>query len=175
MEQGVSLETFVDLLTSEQQAMFAYIVAQIPHVSDANDVLQETNLVLWRKREEYRGDAPFGPWARAIAHYQVLAFAKRRGRDRLRFGENFMKQLSEESEAYEAREIDREQAALGECVEELAPVKFDLLQMRYSALMTIAQIAERTGQSPGAVADALYRIRIWLAKCIEKKLKDDWK
>jgi RNA polymerase sigma-70 factor, ECF subfamily len=173
MDDLVSSEAFVELLTMEQQGLFAYIMMQVPNIADANDVLQETNLVLWRKQEEFRVGAPFGPWARSIAHYQVLAFSKRRSRDRLRFGEPLLTQLAQESMVYEARSINLEQTALGQCTEELELLKQKLLQMRYSDSLSIVEIAAKTGQSSGAVSDALYRIRIQLAKCIENRLKRD--
>lgn len=164
------IEVFVDRVTSVQQGLFAYILALVPNVNDANDVLQETNLVLWRKREEYREDAAFWPWARTIAHYQVLAHVKRHSRDRLRFGEILMSRLAEEAAASEELSIDVEQAVMGQCIEELLPTRQELVEMRYGSDLRIAEIAQRTGRSPGAVSDALYRIRSQLADCIRNKL-----
>ncbi len=166
-----SLEASVDRITSVQQGLFAYILTLVPNVADAKDVLQETNLVLWRKREEFRDDAAYWPWARAIAHYQVLAHVKRRSRDRLRFGEALLARLAEEAVAHEAQPPDVEQAALDRCIEELPPAKRELVELRYSSGLAIAEIAERTGQSPGAVSDALYRIRGQLAECVQDKLR----
>jgi len=110
-----------DRVVGVQQGLFAFILGLVPQVNDANDVLQETNLILWRKREEFRTEAAFWPWARTIAHFQILAHLKRHSRDRLRFSEDLMSRLTEEAVAQEAPSVDVEQAALGRCIEELPP------------------------------------------------------
>ena len=97
MSRPNSDEFFVDHITSVQQALFAYILVLLPNIADASDVLQETNLVLWRKRDEFRLDQEFLPWARAIARYQVLANLKQQHRNRLRFSDTLLSQLAEES------------------------------------------------------------------------------
>ena len=81
-----------------------------------------------------------------------------------------MSRLAEEAVAEEAPSVDVEQAALGRCIEELPPPKRELIELRYSSGLAIAEIARRTGRSPGATADALYRIRGQLADCIQDKL-----
>ena len=43
-------ERFVTSLTDSQDLLYAYILSLFPDVDLARDVLQETNLVLWRKR-----------------------------------------------------------------------------------------------------------------------------
>ncbi|MBN1396121.1 MAG: sigma-70 family RNA polymerase sigma factor [Pirellulales bacterium] len=170
MDRLDPLEAFVDRVTSAQQGLFAYILSLVAHVDDAKDVLQETNLILWRKREEYRMDAPFWPWAKTIAHYQILAFIKRRGRDRLRFGDLLLARLAEDAAAFDGQSVDVEQTALDQCIEELAPPKRELIELRYSDDIGLAEISRKTGRSPGAIADALYRIRGQLADCIRNKL-----
>lgn len=164
------IELFIDRVTGVQQGLFAYILSLLSNVDDANDVLQETNMVLWRKRGEYRSDEPFWPWARTIAHYQVLAHAKRKTRDRLRFGEQLISRLAEEASVEELQTIDSEQKALGQCVEELSPVRKQLVELRYNSRLGVSEIARKTDRSPGAVSDALYRIRSQLAECIRIKL-----
>ena len=135
-------------------------------------MLQETNLVLWRKREEFHSDQEFLPWARAIARYQVLASLKQQHRNRLRFSDTLLSQLAEEPTVSEGGGVEGEQLALGGCVEELLPANQELLRLRYSSTLTLAEIAERTSRSEGAIRGALYRIRGELANCIRRKLKE---
>ena len=161
---------FVDRVTGAQQGLFAYILTLVSNVDDANDVLQETNMVLWRKREEYRLEDAFWPWARTIAHYQILAHSKRKIRDRLRFGPQLLARLAEESVVYDRRAFDAEQTVLGECVEDLPPSRRELVELRYSSGLAVAEIAKKTNRSPAAVSDSLYRIRVQLSDCVRNKL-----
>jgi RNA polymerase sigma-70 factor (ECF subfamily) len=170
MSRPNSDEAFVDHITSAQQALFAYILILLPNIADASDVLQETNLVLWRKRGEFRPEEEFLPWARAIARYQALASLKKQHRHRIRFSDNLLSQLAEEPHAPEAQGFESEQAFLGECIDELAPSSQELLRLRYSSALSLGEIAGQTSRSEGAVRGALYRIRGELANCIRRKL-----
>lgn len=164
-------ESFVDRITSAQQALFAYILVLLPNVADANDVLQETNLVLWRKRAEFQADHAFLPWAKAIARYQVLANLKQQRRRRLQFGDALLSQLAEEPDS--PGDGEAETVAIGKCIEELPASNRELLQLRYSTDLTLAELAKRLDRSEGAIRGILYRIRGDLAKCVRRKLNSD--
>lgn len=49
----LSESEFVLLITSHQAAIYAYVLTLLPDRVAAQDVLQETNLVLCRKRDEF--------------------------------------------------------------------------------------------------------------------------
>ena len=142
---------FVDRVVGVQQGLFAYILTLVPHVArrqrrapgDEPDPVAEAGGV--------SAEAAFWPWARTIAHYQVLAHLKRHSRDRLRFGEGLMSRLAEEAVAHEAPSVDVEQAALGRCVEELPPPKRELIELRYSS--GLADRGDRPPHRPVARRD----------------------
>ena len=122
------------------------------------------------QRDEFRLDRDFLPWARAIARYQVLAHLKQQHRNRLRFSDTLLFQLAEESVPEEETDSQSEHIALGGCIDELTPPNQELLRLRYENELTLAEIAQQTGRSEGAVRGALYRIRGELADCIKRKL-----
>lgn len=161
------VDVFVEKITSAQQGLFAFILTLVPNISDANDVLQETNLVLCRKRTEYRETEDFWPWAKTIARYQVLAYLKTQHRNRLRFGDSLLATLAHEAAA---QDMESEVLAMDHCIQELTPSNREMLQLRYSSELSISEIAGRLGRSVGAIYDALYRIRGQLANCIQRKL-----
>lgn len=167
MSQSEPVDVFVDQIISAQQGLFAFILTLIPSIADANDVLQETNLVLCRKRAEYRATEDFWPWAKTIARYQVLAHFKKQHRSRLRFGESLLATLTQETVQ---PDLESELLAMDRCIQELTPSNREMLQLRYSSELSIAEIAERFGRSVGAVYDAMYRVRGQLATCIQRKL-----
>ena len=70
----------VRLITEYQPALYAYILTLHPDRVNAQDILQETNLVLWQKAGELRGGTNFKAWAFRIAYFQTLAQLKRRKR-----------------------------------------------------------------------------------------------
>ena len=66
-------ENFVRLLIEAQGSLYAFILTLLANADTAKDVLQETNLVLWRKNEEFEAGTHFFAWARRIAEFQVMA------------------------------------------------------------------------------------------------------
>ena len=57
----------VELITGHQQLLYGYIVSLLYRSQDAQDVLQETNLILWEKRATAPQESDFGSWACTIA------------------------------------------------------------------------------------------------------------
>src|SRR5262245_63568369 len=73
-------ERFLRLLLAHQRRIFAYVLALVPHWSDAEDIVQETCAVLWRKFDEFVPGTDFNAWALSIARYQVMNFRKKQRR-----------------------------------------------------------------------------------------------
>src|ERR1700734_3301256 len=90
-------ERFVEHLTSSQPGLYAYITSLMGDRESAKDVLQETNLVLWRKAAEFDDRLSFAAWSSRIAHFQVLAWSRDRGRHRRRFREDLIEVLAAET------------------------------------------------------------------------------
>jgi len=99
-EYTVSLEEhdeqIVQLIAGSQDRLFAYVLTLVPDRTVARDILQEANLVLWRRRESFAPGTSFAAWAYKIAFMQVLAHRRDLGRDRhVFFSEELMGQLAE--------------------------------------------------------------------------------
>jgi RNA polymerase sigma-70 factor, ECF subfamily len=170
MSQGShNIDLFVERLTNHQRDLYAYILTLLPRTQDADDVLQETNRVLWAKREDFREGTSFWAWACRIAHYQVLAHLKRQRRDCRRLSLDLVDQLAVESAA--PREFpDRILNALTHCKERLSENNRNLIDLRYGEMLLAPQIAERTGRSAVAIRQALFAIRKDLTRCIAETL-----
>ena len=162
-------EIFVQQLTENQNRMYAYIFSLLADRSRASDVLQETNLVLWRKVDEFQHSRPFLPWALAIARFQVLAHLRDHKRDRLLLDEELVKTLSAEAES-SASALDAMRDALAHCMRALNEKNRKLVQHRYYRGMSIAEVAETLGRSSGSLKVALLRIRKQLANCVQKRI-----
>ncbi len=73
-------QAFLRLFVTHQPGIFAYILSLVPHWSDAEEILQETSVVLWRSFGDFTIGTNFKSWALTVAHNQVLAFLKRNKR-----------------------------------------------------------------------------------------------
>lgn len=94
MPGDAALARYVQLMTDSQSRLYAFIYSLLSDAELARDVLQETNAVLWAKAAEFEADRDFGPWALAIARYQVLAARQRMSRDRLVFDPDVLDRIA---------------------------------------------------------------------------------
>jgi RNA polymerase sigma-70 factor (ECF subfamily) len=160
---------FMQLLTGSQSRLYAYICSLLGVAEGARDVLQETNLALWDKAEDYDPARPFLPWAYRVAYLQVLAYRKKCARSRLVFDERLVSELAEQSLRRDA-DHDRRLEALGHCVEQLPGPGREILDRRYRQGESVDQIAGRLRKAPNVIAARLYRIRKLLLECVESRL-----
>jgi RNA polymerase sigma-70 factor (ECF subfamily) len=160
---------FMQLLTGTQSRLYAYICSLLGGSAGASDVLQETNLTLWDKAQEYDPARPFLPWAYRVAYLQVLAYRKRCARSRLVFDEELVSKLAIDFLEHD-EDHDPRLEALGNCIERLPGHRREILEQRYQEGESVDRIAERLRKAPNVVAASLYRIRKSLLECIEARL-----
>ena len=160
-------ERFVAALSASQSGLLRYIYSLMPDPNRVNDVLQETNIVLWRKVDEFDESRPFMPWARRIAHFQVLAELRDRSRDRLVLDENLVNLMADEIET-ETEEPGLQMNALEHCLSLLDPSKRALVLDRYRDGSSVQEIAASLDRPVGSLSQTLYRIRQALMKCVER-------
>jgi RNA polymerase sigma-70 factor (ECF subfamily) len=162
-------EPFVRELLASQGAIYAYAMSLLGKPQQAEEVLQETNVVLCRQAEEFPNVTDFTAWACRIAYFQVLTYRKRRQRDRHCFNDNLLGLLAEEASSH-AEEFARRQRALAECLEKLPDKQRDMVMQRYSAFGSVQAVAQQHGRTPGAIRQTLFRVRTALLKCIEHRV-----
>jgi len=162
-------EQFVQQLTGSQNRLFGYVYSLLGDRSRAADVLQETNLVLWRKIDEYDAQKPFLPWAFAIARFQVLAHLRDQRRDRMLLDAELAETLSSEVQQ-QVEQVDAVRQALQPCMQSLSEDQRKMIQQRYFQSMSMAEISAAAGKPASAIKMAIMRIRKRLAGCIESRL-----
>ncbi len=161
---------FIQELTRAQLELRVFVVTLIGDAYDAADVLQETNLDLWRKADTYDPARPFLPWAKTLAWYQVMRYRTDRKRERVVFSEAVLAALTETMQAQE-RASDEWLEALERCVRKLSDRQRAYLKAKYAERKSAEEIAALFRHSAAAVAALLYRIRGVLHDCVERSLR----
>ena len=163
------MKLFCKISSILSAGLYTYILRLLPNAADANDVLQETNLVVLRKQSEFQPGTNFAAWAAKIAHNQVLSFRLKKYRERLFFDEPLIHQLAV-SGVSRIGNLNPMVEALDSCKEKLSVVDQELLERRYGDGLTVTQLAATAGRAPRATSQALYRIRVALMGCIQQFL-----
>ncbi len=157
---------FVHELTRHQRALCAYICALTGSLVDAEEILQEANARLWEQKEKYDPNRDFLPWARTIAHYQVLAFRTRKRRERFEFSSELLETIAAEATEMQG-ELEARHTLLEGCVDKLGRSGRELLDLCYAGGMAIRAAAARLGRSEAGTYKMLARVRVKLHECVE--------
>ena len=164
-----STDHYVSQLILLQDRMYAYILSLLGDAAAAEDVLQETNLAITRKIPREPSIDNFPAWACGVARFQVLAYRKKAGRDRLVFDDELVDSLADEAEQQTA-EIESRRRALQTCLKKLSPQQRNLILSRYESGASVQGIAAKLERSAGTISQTLYRIRTTLLDCVRHTL-----
>ena len=161
---------FSERLADLRSAMRAYVISILPHPDAADDVVQETCLFLWERRDSFAPGTNFKAWAFKSAYFKALA-------QRREFQRNKVVTLSEEvihriagAAEQRADHADQRMIALERCLRELPPQDLRLLQLKYVQRHSISDQAHALGVPPNRLHKILSRLRLALRHCIESRL-----
>lgn len=161
---------FVQLLVTHQPVIRAFVISLLPGVSETDDVIQNTNEVLWTKRESFELGTNFKAWALTTARFQVMALQQKlKNENRAPLDEDVLKLIADQSEQKEPDEINQKLNDLNECISQLNAQDQELVLHRYWEKSNLEQYADATGRSINAVKVALFRVRKNLRDCLERK------
>src|SRR5438067_4987309 len=120
----------VALMTRHQRQIFSYIYVLVPNRTNAEDLLQETSLVICEKFNEFREGTDFVAWACQIAYWRVRYSRQKFARSKVVFDQQIVDVLAQTAGTM-AEEIDERHEALGQCLQRLHPRDRQLLLRRY--------------------------------------------
>lgn len=167
-----TVDLFVKLFAQDQRQVHAYIGALLPRRADADDVMQETSMALWRKWSQFDPSRPFLPWACGVAYFEVLRHRRKHATRKLFFSEELMENIAEET-LKQSDLAESRTAALAECLTKLPTKDKQLVEHRYSEGVTILKAAEDLGRPPSTVYKAMARIRKLLLECIRRRVAQE--
>lgn len=163
---------FVNLLVAHQSLIRAFIISLLPGVSETEDVIQNTNEVLWAKRTDFKFDTNFKAWALTTARFQVMSLQQKLKREkRIPLDDDVMELVSNEAEDKNSDEMNKKLQDLNECIGLLQVKDQELVLHRYWKKSGLNDYSKATGRSVGSLKVALYRVRASLRDCLDHKNK----
>ena len=166
---GAPGSEFVQLFTHHQRRLFLYILSQIHNPVEAEEVLQETNVVIWSKSARFQQGTNFLAWVSQIANFEVLKHRARKRREKLVFSDEFLETVAQTT-LERSDELESRRAALADCLTKLRPKDRELIEKRYAPGERGKHLAENLGRPANSVYQSLGRIRRALLECIEQQL-----
>ena len=167
-------ELFLRLLMTNQKEIYAFVLSLYPDPAGADDILQETATVLWKKFDEFQLGTNFKAWAIKVAHNIVLNYWRKRSNCPVKFSSEMVNILSEQLAKTEDRSDDRIQV-LKQCLSKLKKDDLRLINMRYFQNMTIRSLADHLNRPLAGLYKTMSRTHYFLLECISRTQRLDEK
>ncbi len=162
-------EQFACLLLNNQKRIYGFILTLVPNMSDADDLMQETVMVMCRRFDEFDQEASFAAWGMGIAYNKVLKFRQKQSRSKLTFSEKSMDQIIKSSN--DSLDILEDYSqALNNCLQKLNEHDRKLIRMRYKNSEKIKTIAQDLNRSVQGMYKVFARIHNTLRLCVDRTL-----
>ncbi len=157
------------LFLQHEHRIYGLILAMMAYGPDADDVMQETAAVMWRKFDDFTPGTNFAAWSLRVARFQVMAHRKRVAISRVRFSDQTMDAIADQV-ATVAEQPSARRDALRQCLSKLRERDRQLVELRYEPGATTQGVADQVGRSIHAVYKALNKIHTQLLECVRKTL-----
>jgi len=169
MNYNDSMHDFTSRWVAAQPAVAAFIKSAVRDIQHAEDVLQEVASKSLINYERYDRSRPFVPWALGIARNEILVYYRKAKGDRLVFDETQLDAIAT-GYAQVHKSLPERSVALEQCVERLEDRPRNLLRLRYARGLAVKEISSQLGATPNAISRVLYKVRLALKECVERKL-----
>jgi RNA polymerase sigma-70 factor, ECF subfamily len=172
MDDGKSQDArhneFLRLFSSQSQRIYEFILVLVMRRTDAEEIFQNTCLILWKKFDSYDPEGNFHAWACRIAYLEILQ--QRRTNRRLQtFSEEALSLLADKALAH-STDLGHRQQALEECLEKLGSQDRELIEQRYYYRRTPKEIATVKTRSVYSIYRSLCRVHRALFECVQSRM-----
>lgn len=171
-DPAAAQQRFLSLFLRSEREIYRYVAALVPNVADAEDIVQQTALVLWEKFEAYDPDLPFTPWACRFALNKTRQWLERRQRWQALLESGLAEELAQRREELRS-ELDLRLRHLEGCLHKLPSEQLSLVEGYYYRRENIESLAAKGGRTVAATYKLLQRVRQALQTCIERDKMPD--
>ena len=158
---------FLRLFLPAERELFRYVAALVPNVGDAEEIVQQTAVELWKKFDQYDAQQPFTPWACRFAINIVKQWVASRQRWQSLLERGLAEELVNRRDQLRPQ-FENRLSHLDQCLEKLPSEQRGIVEAYYFRRQSIDAIAAETRRSAESIYKTLQRIRLMLRQCIEQ-------
>lgn len=171
-DPSARVDEFMKLYAQHQRRLYIYLLSLVHNATDADDLLQETNYILWTKFDDFQRGSNFAAWACRIAYLEALKFREKRKLAGVPLSPEFLERIQDRMTEF-SEQLDTRTDAFNQCVRQLAETDRVLITQRYAPGASVAALAAELCRPVRSVSKSLVRIRKTLADCIERRMRQE--
>jgi RNA polymerase sigma-70 factor (ECF subfamily) len=162
---------FLRQLAAAYNDIYASALAIVGNGTDADDIIQEVCVVLWKRYDDFEQGTNFTKWACSVAFNVAKAFVRQRRRQRgYGLSDHALARVAQiQNAGSELLEMQRE--VLQRCIEKLPDEDREFLFDCYRHSSTLAKFARGIGMSLNTVYSKVKRLRRRLLECVRRTIR----
>lgn len=160
---------FQELVSQYQRPLYAHIRNIVLNHDDADDILQNTFVKVFRNLDSFKGESKLFSWIYRIATNEALTFLQQKSKRFQTTNEDYLMQQTEKMKADEYFDGDEIQLKLQKAIAMLPEKQQLIFKMKYFEELKYEEISEILGTTVGGLK-ASYHIAV---KKIEEYLSHD--
>jgi len=159
-------EVFLKLLSMYERDIRVYVIAMVGKVCDAEEILQDVRLAMWKNFDQFEQGTNFKAWARKIAYHRILTFRTNRSREarRAELSREFYDSINNAVE--KVVEQGPHQEILSQCLQKLSTEHLQIIRLRYTDGKSVEEVSRSIKRTVTATYRVISRIRESLRKCV---------
>lgn len=169
LSAGMPDADFIDLFVKSQRRLYLFLLTQTASPQAAEEILQNTNVVILSKWASYVHGTNFLAWVYRIASLELLKYRQQSRKRPLQFDDGFIDNVVASVETLQQTSDERRQA-LSRCLDKLRPQDRKMIQLRYQLGGDGKMISDQLNRPVNSIYQSLGRIRRTLLECIEREL-----
>jgi RNA polymerase sigma-70 factor, ECF subfamily len=161
-------ERFLRFYIENQYRLSRFVHALVPNWQDAEELVQESLLILWRKFDDFDAGTEFFPWAARVAQFEILNYRRRQKHAGRQLSEAAIQEVAATAVAV-STDLELQREALRLCVEQLSERDRQIVTLRYRDESSVDAVALAMGRSTSLIHKTLRRIRSRLLHCVRRR------
>lgn len=163
-------DIFISLFEADRRRIYAYIYAFVMDSDAADEIFQETSVLLWRDFEKFEPNTNFSKWANGIVFNRVRSYRRQAKKHAVCLSDEVVGELA--NLISDSDNSEERLQALQACRGQLPPVLQDLYTDFYINNVTATEVAKTTKRSLPAVRKSVQKLRKMLIDCIDRKQRE---
>lgn len=158
-------QAFVELFRALNRRIFLFAKHRLDRPEDAEEVLNETMLELWRHPDRFRGGSRFVTYVLGIANNKARAVLRQRGRAEPALEEGAEEDADDGPTPFDAFCEKERRAAIAESMEGLSARQRTIVHLAYFEDLSREEIGRIVGCTGNAVRQLLFQALKKMSRC----------
>lgn len=163
---GGDMQAMRALYEAHSEALWRFVRSRLRDEFEANDIVHETMLTVWRSAERYQGRSSLRAWMFSIARNKVVDHLRKHGRVDLKEADDSVADDAPTPELVVAAAQDAER--LRACISKLGERQRAAIHLAYFEDLSYLEIAEIEQIPAGTVKSRVFHAKQLLMRCLTK-------